>query len=432
MKAATRCIRPMLAISTWTVTLMAVCAQASAQRVSLTPSQLEPISHETRLTPEPMDLTAESYPSYSLDSTYWNPAAPGSPADVGSTGSSCESCGGGYSGPLPYYWENNISVLSRTQARLIDLSTSSVSGGVLLHTQSVDFDVAAGYDTTFGMHLGRDAENRDLFLEFTFAGLNNWSTARAVYDSTGAAAVYGAGPTPAGELITSFPATVGGFNRAEQHSFSYSADYNDFEMNLRIRPRGLHDWLELQPNGRWRRQCQAGVYLGYLLGVRSMISNESAAFRARGTINTTAVSGDYVIDTSNEMYGPQIGADLMFRECKLTWGVQIKIAPMINFADHVSRVRTSAAASDAYFQADLDELRTARKDDLALIGELNFMGSYLIRPNMRLRAQYQLLWITGMALAAEQFDFRVDPAPWLNNGGTVFSQGVTAGLECVW
>ncbi len=172
--------------------------------------------------------------------------------------------------------------------------------------------------------------------------------------------------------------------------------------------------------------------MGYLLGVRSMISDESAAFRGRGTINATAVSGDYIVDTRNEMYGPQIGADLMFRECRLTWGVQIKVAPMINFADHVSSVRTTAAASDAYFQADLNELRTARKDDLSLIGELNFMGSYLIRPNMRLRAQYQLLWITGMALAAEQFDFRVAPAPWLNNDGGIFSQGVTAGLECVW
>lgn len=173
--------------------------------------------------------------------------------------------------------------------------------------------------------------------------------------------------------------------------------------------------------------------MSYLLGVRSMISDESAAFRGRGTNNATAVSGDYVVNTSNEMYGPQIGADLMFRECKLTWGVQVKAAPMINFSDHVSRVQTTAFAADpAYFQADLNELRIADKDDLSFIGELNFMGSYLIRPNVRLRAQYQLLWITGMALAAEQFDFRVAPAPWLNNEGTIFSQGVTAGLECVW
>ena len=104
----------------------------------------------------------------------------------------CAKCGRGSCCPPDWYWEQNLRVLSRSRVRPIPLSLiqlgipSNPAGTVeywtypLMTNKSLSFDIAGGYDTTVGHYLGRDAENRDQFVEFSFWGMNVWNENRRV------------------------------------------------------------------------------------------------------------------------------------------------------------------------------------------------------------------------------------------------------------
>ena len=311
----------------------------------------------------------------------------------------------------------------------------------LLTNRSLSFDVAAGYDATVGHYLGRDTENRDQYVEFTFWGMNDWNENQRVNalrsthensDDPNNVITY-----TYGDLFSLFPAEVGGFNRVETYSAYYSSEINNFELNARIRPRGRADRLVLQPNGKWQRECQPGKTLSYLIGFRYLSLDEGFGFRSSGNFTddngvTTPVSGAYDILTHNDMFGPQIGADLMFSRCQYSFGVQAKLAPLINFADQSSAIVTDAAGDPLATYGDINDFRYAKKDDCSLVGEVNILGNYRIRKNMVLHAGYHFLWITGLALAAEQIQFQPNAADAINENGHAFYHGISGGLECIW
>ena len=74
----------------------------------------------------------------------------------------------------------------------------------------------------------------------------------------------------------------------------------------------------------------------------------------------------------------------------------------------------------------------ANRYQAALIGEVGFQATYKFRPNLMGRAAYDFMWITGVALAPEQLQFAATPANSINTNGTIFSQGVSLGLEWMW
>ncbi|MEE8451235.1 MAG: BBP7 family outer membrane beta-barrel protein, partial [Thermoguttaceae bacterium] len=130
-------------------------------------------------------------------------------------------------------------------------------------------------------------------------------------------------------------------------------------------------------------------------------------------------------------FGLQVGFDYVFRKCKWNWGFHGKTGPYINFADQISRIVTDAAG-DEPAGPDLDVRRVADADDAALLVEVGVEGSYKIRPNMSLRASYDLMWMVGMARAADQLDFDLGNIPQLNNDATMFIHGLSLGVECLW
>ena len=128
---------------------------------------------------------------------------------------------------------------------------------------------------------------------------------------------------------------------------------NNFEIDGRFSPRGEPDRLVLHPDGRWRRECQPGTYMSYLYGLRFMEIDETFTFHSRSqgqfgndsTLHRQNAAGDYDVVTHNSLLGLQIGADMTFRQCRWTWGVESKVGPYINFANQVSTI--DAATSTA-------------------------------------------------------------------------------------
>jgi len=412
-----------------------------------------------------------------------------------------------------WQWQDYRTILPRTNLR------------------AMGFQNAPGYTVTLGRYLGRDSANRDQFIEFTYWGLNHWETskdtngilkpeyttvpAEGFLETTvvgitnkGSSVTY-PGETEPRKLTTPPISRYSGtlrspfllsteltderrpefvqdpqlvetalaldmsFNNVLQHSMAYKSTANDFEINARLRPRGRADRLVLDPNGKWRRECQPGNFVSYLFGLRVMSIDEAFRFGSNGQIisfryaepqevqdpndpqadPTTEyevlsqlednVGGDYAVRTHNDLFGFQVGADLIYRKCRWRYGVKAKAGPYVNFSDQFSHVTTDAAilrgnfpdANSAYEDqtfAAQDIRRRGRKNSVALLAEVGFVGEYRIRPNMNVRAAYDFMWITGLALAPEQMQFRPDPTNAVNTNGHIFSHGITLTAEWMW
>jgi len=363
----------------------------------------------------------------------------GGTCDACALGPCCEVCGGGCCCPDDWYFKQGVRILSRSKPRGV-LTTKEIVGvtqqgdGIYvprMSTRDIGFDTAAGYTATIGHYLGRDTDNRDQFVEFTYWGMNAWSDSQTVHGTR----IDYVGDVTAGNLFSPFEESVGGFNRAEEHDIWYKSQMNNYEVNVRLRPRGREDRLVLHPNGRWRRECQPGDYTSYLIGLRVLSIDERFCFRSSGMVDDNGaqsnVSGDYDIDTHNDLFGFQIGGDYIHRQCKWQWGFRGKTGLFVNFADQNSRILTSAPG-DPFATTQLNITNYARRDVVSLLAEIGFVGRYKIRPNLVLNAGYDLMWVTGLALAPEQLTFDTTPANDINKNGHVYMHGLTLELEWTW
>jgi hypothetical protein len=340
----------------------------------------------------------------------------------------------------------------------------------VMSTKTVNLDAAPGYEFTVGHYFCRDKNNNDHFVEFTYWGLSSWSDARTVggflvpvYDqsitnySQAEANLFNSGAaTPVtlpgqffGSLRSPYPEIVElpeatddqktlsfAFNNGLLHSISYRSTMYNFEINGRLSPRGEPDRLVLHPDGKWRRECQPGTYMSYLYGVRIMSIDESFNFRSWSegldpfvANSVTTGHGAYATVTHNTLLGLQIGADMTFRNCRWAWGVHAKMGPYVNMSDQDSTIEGSI---DNQAQHNVNQRLTASKSEASLVGEVGFQATYKFRPNLMGRVGYDFMWITGLALAPDQLQLVASPVNRVNTNGTLFSQGVTLGLEWMW
>jgi hypothetical protein len=212
-------------------------------------------------------------------------------------GDACSVCGGGYCQPPLYFLDQGVRVINRSRPRRVTLATqfeqSSVTGQIVqidvFNTRSVNYDVAPGYYATIGRYLGRDSQDRDDFLEFTYWGMNTWIdsnfiTGSRVTDNT----TFGRS-IQFGNLFTPFPSSVGGFNRSDSQTIDISSEMHNWELNLRLRPRGRPDQLVLQPNGRWRRESVRGLRPAETGPARPVAPRPARDSRGRGDARAARV-----------------------------------------------------------------------------------------------------------------------------------------------
>ncbi|NQU22179.1 MAG: BBP7 family outer membrane beta-barrel protein [Candidatus Nealsonbacteria bacterium] len=371
-------------------------------------------------------------------------------------GPCCAVCGEGKGCPANWYFDQGIRVLTRgrPRGRLVTSELSS-NGAVLIPLigiRMLSYDVAAGYHATIGRYLGCDTENRDHFAEFTYWGMNDWRESlsrnggRFTYSHTIDDPDNPGTPIQVpffqgGALFVPFAASVGGFNRADSHSLYATSSINNFELNVRLVPRVTADRSVLH-RGRWRHECQPGWSFSYLFGLRVTSIDDSFALRSTGSVfdvdvdgNQTSpavdISGDYFSKTHNDMFGMQFGIELMHRKCKWQWGFRSKLAPFINFADETSIVTTDATA-DPFVATDMNVFHTARADSAAVIAEIGATARYKLRPDLIVSAAYDLMWISGLALGAEQIQYTDTPVARISDNGTILYMGLTMNIEWMW
>jgi hypothetical protein len=354
----------------------------------------------------------------------------------------CEICGGGSGPPPDYYVEGGPNVLSRGKPNVRTITFMRVSGDPNLplapgeETQqlsfkSVDPGICAGMLGTIGHYLGRDANDRDEFIEFTYWGLDRWQGTASIDSTEYIFFTSSGGEIITHSLYTAFPYPVGGFNRADEQTVSEQSSINNFELNYRFGPRNMPDQLVLHANGRWRRECRPGWYFSYLFGLRFVNINDAADLFSEGNYSPTPSIGDYNVHTRNRLLGCQLGGELTYRHCR--WNVDLhgRAGPYLNFVRSEGSI-VAQSGSDPDSSQDLNTQESKNRDTAAIVGEFGFAASYKFRPNLVARASYDFVWIGGLALAPEQFAFQTNPTPYVDNRGLLFINGVTVALEYTW
>lgn len=359
----------------------------------------------------------------------------------------CELCGGGTYCPSCWYFDNGVRILARDAPRhqaliLEGLNPTKLITRDIFNSSELSYGIAPGYTATLGRYLGRTMNNYDSFGEVSYWGLNQWNNTFGVDTNGSFSYSFGGAQYQTGDLFTPFGYQVGGFSRVDQATFDVQHRVNNVELNLWFRPRPNSDRLVLLENGRWVHECQPGCYWSHMIGFRTMIIDDDFAMHTLGHVTQggtdTPVSGDYSIQARNRLLGFQVGGDLMWRNCRWSWGTRYRVAPFVNLADQESTITSDGAADPLATGGNFNLRRTADADVAAVALELGFVGSYKILPHLVLHAAYDLMWVPGVALGPDQLDFTLNPdaslnAPaHLNTGGTLFYQGLTMSAELTW
>ncbi len=193
------------------------------------------------------------------------------------------------------------------------------------------------------------------------------------------------------------------------------------------------DWARLRTSGNiqsaefnWRRKTSTPIT--WIAGFRWVEWNEGLNIVDRydgldgfgvDRINT---------QTGNDMYGGQVGADVMLwnRGQDVTVNGVGKAGIFYNQAYSRTNVPTE------WFVMDGD----AEADQTAFFGEVGANASVKLTHWLSWRFGYSVYWLSGVATAVDQLD-RVGQAPPLerpriNTNGSVLLHGATTGLEARW
>jgi hypothetical protein len=271
----------------------------------------------------------------------------------------------------------------------------------------------AAVRTTLGHFLFRDSRNRDHSVEFTAFGGGEWEQNRVI--------------TSQEQFGLFVPFVVDGgnlsFDGSNRQTIDYSSNYKSFETNYRVRQRLDHDQLIMDPNGGWHRAANAGFEREYLAGLRFLQLEDRLDWRAED-IAALGDDGSYLIRTRNNLFGSQVGVGLTYQASRWSLGTTSKGGVFLN--DALGLTTLDFTADD-----DNDSNLRLRENQLSFVGEFKMQGRYHVTPNVSLRAAYELMLITSVALAPSQATF-IPEFSYLNTTGDPFYHGASFGLEGYW
>jgi hypothetical protein len=284
---------------------------------------------------------------------------------------------------------------------------------------------------TLGHFLFRDAHNRDHTMEFTAFGSGDWEQDRVISSTAPNGLMvpfYIDGTDRFGQLEPpARPPEGPNFDFSSRQRIIYDSQFKSFEWNYRVRGRLGHDQLVMDANGCWHRAADPGFEREYLIGLRFLNLFDKFDWTAEDIAangGNPAGDGRYLIHTDNDLFGFQMGTGLSYQAARWSLGTNIKGGVFVN--DALGQTQLDFTADDA---RDAD-LRLQEKA-LSFVGEFRLQGRYHILPNCSLRAGYEMMYITSVALAPYQATFITDFS-YLNTTGDPFYHGASFGFEGFW
>lgn len=277
------------------------------------------------------------------------------------------------------------------------LVTDATSGATLLSVQDLNASTAMGARVFVGRRVD-DSWGR----EAGYLG---------VYGMTAAQTLGGDGNLAlAGPLESqSLPFTDGNRVRATYVSTINSAEFNAF-----------------------RSRCEGGDCIDWLCGFRYLNVAEQAglAFTCCEDSGVGPFHSSYNVQSSNNLIGGQLGGRA--RRTWENWAVEgwAKTGLFANVANQSQAPIIDPTGSGTVVR----DARSASGTETAFVADLNASLIYRLNDVWGIRAGYNLIWISGIALAPNQWDFSTATAggTTLTGGDSMFLSGANLGLEARW
>lgn len=323
-----------------------------------------------------------------------------------------------------WYASTEYLPLFRDQSDERPFQTLGPDGPIVLGTNNFDAEFKGGTRVTIGRSFGTWYR-----VEGSWMGSYSWSDLVAVrnldeYDLDGDGTL---DPGTSGNLYSPFsgfgtpgvnPTGVVGLDFNRFASIEFSSKLNSAEINVRRR-------VHVPP--RRHAVGEASV----LVGLRYMNVNED--FQYVTASNIPAVLGtlnDVNVHTTNDMLGAQLGFLAQLLVANRAWvDVEVKGAVFANeAAQRTVYTNTDSKGATTVIPGQTDANRTA------FLGDLSVAFNYQVAPSWTIRAGYNALWLTGVALGSENFNsdiniLQLGPAA-IDHGGSVVYHGPNIGF--VW
>lgn len=287
--------------------------------------------------------------------------------------------------------------------------STSDSGAVALSTDALESSMAPGLRLFYGSH-GDD----DLGWEVGWLGLWSMHADAAAF----------------GDETLRLPGDLGtiadsGFDRASAVEPRRNAGLNMIEVNFFDSCRfGGSDPCAKRA---MHRSTDFATARDWMLGIRWAGLEDTAA------LDVTAEVGDeptsYRVTASSNLIGPQVGyrRHTQWRGWGVeTWAKAAVVASILS--------QSQGPVVGPFDGVLIRGPRSVDDEGMGMIGDLNFTIIRRINDTWGVRLGYNLIWVTGVALAADQWDFTDTPesGTGLNSTGSLFLQGVNLGLEGRW
>ncbi len=329
-----------------------------------------------------------------------------------------------------WYAEADALILNRTYSR-----DSQVLGGQnIIQTPFGDLKLVdrvlqiregrpgadGGVRLTLGRFLFRDQENRDHAAEFTVSSAGDWAQQAA------------SKPEDGKTLYASPPLSEPEFDGAAEMDYSYTSRFNSFELNYRLKNRMRKDQMVLKPDGDWYRRASPTLTTDYLLGLRYFDMAErfrwGASFNAVGTPPPTPSyvgSGEYLITTDNRLFGFQMGTGHALETGRWSLSALAKGGVFVNSTTGFQRMTYTPNRAGFGFSYPQSE------SEMSFLGEFALRGRWHLRPNLSLRAAYEMMLVTSVSIAPHQAHFSPVDSGFATTGESFF-QGASFGLDGYW
>lgn len=309
---------------------------------------------------------------------------------------------------LPALWYASAEFVPLIRDQDESIAFQSLGTGtqnIALGTGDFEHNFAAGGRVTLGVALTDEYR-----LEGTWLGAHSWDDRALINDDS---------PNPAGgngrlySIFTNFgrPAQIGlDFNR--QALIEMESDFQSGEINIRKRL--------LLPPGPFEANALIGARILQIDdGFRYFSASELPL--VGGTTNNLATQ------TSNDLVGIQLGLQGQWLTTNCSWiDLDLKGALCNNSAEQVTRYDVTDAGGTA------TTIGTAERDVTSFAGEVAVWFNYQMTRSITIRAGYQSLWVTGLALADENAAQPLSNlslgGPLLEHDGQITYHGPNLGL----
>ena len=137
--------------------------------------------------------------------------------------------------------------------------------------------------------------------------------------------------------------------------------------------------------------------------------------------------GVYNVKTTNLLVGAQIGGDVVMNHNIWQIGMRAKAGVYGNMAKQYSQVEIVDPDLGSSSGTGQGSVPTT-----AFIGDLGFFGTLRLSERVHFRGGYDLMWIGGVANAAQQLQYTTQIAPVVRKNGDLLLQGVNMGFDICW